>query len=86
MNTPNINDGGPAFPCQELGSSIANTSLHGGMSLRDWFAGQALIPLVSAFVAGDLKDRDSTSTWTGADVVTSQAYTVADAMLKARQQ
>lgn len=37
-----INDGGPAFPNKdELGSMIP------GMSLRDWFAGQALAGIMS---------------------------------------
>lgn len=41
--TPIINDGGPAFPITEQGLQGYN-----GMSLRDWFAGQALAGLAAA--------------------------------------
>jgi len=64
MNT--INDGGPAFPQGDDGSWGT------GMTLRDWFAGQAL--------AGMLANPDS---WTQAGGV--MAYRYADAMLKARE-
>lgn len=37
----NKNNGGPAFPCQELGTQHATEQMDHGMSLRDWFAGQA---------------------------------------------
>ena len=62
-----INDGGQAFP--------AGNPTHGGhegMTLRDWFAGQAL--------AGMLANPDS---WTGDRGV--MAYRYADAMLRARE-
>jgi len=35
-----INDGGPAYPLQSIGPDFAPG--YSGMSLRDWFAGQAL--------------------------------------------
>jgi hypothetical protein len=60
-----INDGGPAFPMHP-------NSWEYGMTLRDWFAGQAL--------AGMLANPDS---WTQAGGV--MAYRYADAMLKARE-
>ena len=66
MSTP-INDGGSDFPLylpQEEGD------IRHGMTLRDWFAGQALAGMLSSapqkFCAVD-------------------AYTFADAMLKARE-
>ena len=40
------NDGGPAFPQHGWSSDpevLKRMSENGGMSLRDWFAGQALI-------------------------------------------
>lgn len=67
MNT----DGGPAFPVQAFaapGSEVA-----WGMSLRDWFAGQALAGLVSEHGRYDS---------TGAAL---DAYSIADAMLRARE-
>ena len=65
-----IDDGGPAFPVSlelYLGASLS------GMTLRDWFAGQAL--------AGMLANGGAVS-WEGD---ATNAYTVADAMLEARK-
>ena len=62
-------DGGPAFP----GTAVRIPPIV-GMSLRDWFAGQALSGLVVT--------ADETSA--GADLTTGAAYEYADAMLKAR--
>lgn len=65
------NDGGPAFPITiDLGQSV---EFHKGVSVRDYFAGQAVIGLVArpGFV--------------DADYTASFAYKVADAMLKERQ-
>jgi hypothetical protein len=71
-----INDGGPAFPRPasqfKLNQSTHQAFPYNGMTLRDWFAGQAL--------AGMLANPDS---WTGAGGV--MAYRYADAMLKARE-
>lgn len=64
------NDGGPAFPgpCQHE----TRSDIHEGMSLRDWFAGQALTGLLA-------KDQ----LWSA--VAGREAYEMADAMLKARE-
>lgn len=59
-------DGGPAFPVT-AGQQVYAT----GMSLRDWFAGQAL---ATAYAQHE-GSPDRTAEW---------AYQVADAMLKAR--
>lgn len=59
-----IHGDGPAFPV-DLGDM---TTI--GMSLRDWFAGQAL---------GGILTRG------GGPKVASEAYAVADAMIKARK-
>lgn len=65
------NDGGPAFP------PMHNPETHeSGMSLRDWFAGQALISLVAASLAEH---------GAGAKMVGTVAYQIADAMLEARK-
>ena len=71
MSTP-INDGGPAFPYRETENS-GQYWHHYGMTLRDYFAGQAL--------AGVLSDWHPTATRQTA----SQAYEIADAMLAARE-
>lgn len=67
--------GGPAFPV------TANTA-NAGMSLRDWFAGQALAGLLAA-EAGMMSD-DAPRRPTFNDSAEA-AYLQADAMLKARK-
>lgn len=83
MNT-NItpNDGGPAFPSpmqDDRDCHARNESGYGGLSIRDWFAGQAL----AAIVADDIKQGLPSD---GLDIqhVPDAAYRYADAMLKAR--
>jgi hypothetical protein len=75
MSTPQINDGGPAFPTEWNPLKIKNPELSSkecrGMSLRDWFAGQAL-----ANEYTQSNDPAKIAEW---------AYRVADAMLKARE-
>jgi len=61
------NDGGPAFPRHGYNSND-------GMTLRDWFAGQALAGLVSYVVKGATFEN-----------VAEDAYKAADAMLRARE-
>ena len=64
----NENDGGPAFPLQanDGGQEI----WWNGMTLRDWFAGQALAS------GGSTPSNDGTAEW---------CYEMADAMIKARE-
>ena len=61
-------DGGPAFP-------VAADEFTTGMTLRDWFAGQAL-----AGILANPSRLDSIDNTTGG------AYTIADAMLMARSE
>ena len=75
MNTP-IDDGGPAFP--QIPAQRANQEMWSapyvpeGMSLRDWFAGQAVN-------GNDLSPFDDF------EAIACAAYKVADAMLAARK-
>ena len=69
--TEEIEDGGPAFACGDH-----THGGQGGMSLRDWFAGQAL--------TGMLADPNSDTDLTFATIA-SDCYSMADAMLKARK-
>lgn len=62
-------DGGPAYP---LAQPIDVLEAVEGMSLRDWFAGLALVALVS-------RDHPFDN-----DFMADAAYRLADAMLKAR--
>lgn len=70
--TDTPDDGGPAFPVGELG-----VNGHYGMSLRDWFAGQALVGIFAYRAQHDvgLVPRE----------VAEDAYETADAMLEARK-
>lgn len=77
MSEP-IQDGGPAFPQNDLsgyGMGPAEKN-NGGMSLRDWFAGQALAGMLA-----DPNIRGGDGLW---PLVAGDAYKAADAMLAAR--
>jgi hypothetical protein len=69
-----INDGGPAFPfpSTKTPEGYVQPGWY-GMTLRDWFAGQAL--------AGLTADPDMPTFHKCAEI----AYACADAMLKARE-
>lgn len=76
-------NGGPAFPTENNVTSddpnefLPQPGAWHGMSLRDWFAGQALIGLLGSGVA---EKREQSS-----EVVAEIAYRNADAMLAARE-
>ncbi len=73
-------DGGRAFPtdykmdCPECRASVIGATPHSGMSLRDWFAGQALMVSAAIQWESDFK----------APVAAKTAYEIAAAMLKER--
>lgn len=71
-------NGGPAFPRAPLGEDCNKPWGHqDGMSLRDWFAGQALAGIMAnSNIAHDAYPRN---------VAAQDAYALADAMLEARQ-
>ena len=73
MSDTKIEDGGPAFPCETYGlkNGKETTIPTNGMTLRDWFAGQALAGLVQngQYASGQ---------------IAQSAYSFADAMLSAR--
>ena len=62
-------DGGPAFPCTDAKGFTSE-----GMSLRDYFAGQALASM----------DTDGYTT-AGLLHLTKRAYDIADAMIAERE-
>lgn len=74
-----VEDGGPAFPkpLDPYPNAQGMESGSHGMSLRDWFAGQAL-PTLLDLCRGDNRGVSF------ADHVAENAYEIADAMLKAR--
>jgi hypothetical protein len=71
MSTP-IDDGGPAFPMSY--HPDGNNADHQGMTLRDWFAGQALAGLLSYDGGAAFWEKDA-----------KNAYNAADAMIRARK-
>ena len=76
-------DGGSAFPSEqpECQDNTWNQTFDPGMSLRDWFAGQALVSVLSAL--GDMKiGRDNPAGQQRA--VAMVAYDIADAMIAQR--
>lgn len=80
-----FNNGGPAFP-EAIAVSPSGDVYPGmgGMTLRDYFAGQALASMDSKtkdkiFVLAERAGLDV------ADVMASSSYEIADAMLKARE-
>lgn len=71
-----INNGGPAFPRPyfEHPTNGEHSLAQEGMSLRDYFAGQAL----GGIIASEGESRIPS------DIVAKRAYELADAMLTAR--
>ena len=71
-------NGGQAFPALhyqaiENGEEVGDYAQDGGMTLRDWFAGQAICGMISSLKSGD-----------NARVFPQIAYEVADDMIKER--
>ena len=72
-----IDGGAPAFPVSI--PSCGDNGWH-GMSLRDWFAGQAIMAIASRW-QGTIGDIDDEACGCTARI----AYDLADAMLEARR-
>lgn len=91
-----INDGGPAFPVGQFidknnkegfvdaDQNVIRWVTNGGLTLRDWFAGQALAGLLADITTG--ADRKEIETdWDGfRHSIAKYAYEYADAMLSVR--
>lgn len=77
MSTP-INDGGPAFPCESYGikNGKETTVPAQGMTLRDYFAGQALVGMFADYFRSLNHEPH---------VVAHDAFVFADAMLAAKE-
>lgn len=75
MSERTTRDGGPAFPVvfPERDDALLKSQ---GLSMRDWFAGQALAGLCAFYVNGNPDTRERAA---------SAAYAYADAMLKVRE-
>ena len=79
--TKKIDNGGPAFPFILQGPKIEGDSQ--GMTLRDWFAGQALIGLL--FNAETILKSSKESGNTATQELITASYELSDAMLKERK-
>lgn len=69
---PEPMDGGPAFPHM---MTAGHRDYAPGLTMRDWFAGQAMIGAVST----NVRPVDPP------DVIARESYQIADAMLEARK-
>lgn len=76
MNT--INDGGPAFPVWELNGQGKPEMTGFGMTLRDYFAAKAMHGFITNIDTGEKRLIDVPQ-------LAKSAYSIADAMLKARE-
>lgn len=77
--TKKIEDGGPAFPHM---AADGHPDYRLGLTVRDWFAGQAIGAIIRQ-CASDLQFRDGSET--SEQYFARKAYEVADAMLAARK-
>ncbi len=75
--------GGPAFPGYFPASDDQEEYCFTGMTLRDWFAGQALAGPLAASVAK--YDAQEFAQLGGHTWMAAVAFNIADAMLKARE-
>lgn len=71
-----IDDGGPAMPVAEDHKVADELEWTRGLSIRDWFAGQAIAGLISFRGLGDV---------TASVRIATNAYAIADAMLAERK-
>jgi hypothetical protein len=81
--------GGPAFPQNDLSSyGIGPSENNAGMTLRDWFAGQAMAAMLTGVVGkiGAGSDVHAYATGPCNAVIVDRAYVIADAMLAARKE
>ena len=69
-----LTNGGPAFPVRSVPLEEGGQFFAAGMSLRDWFAGQALAGLLASPVTDDMS-------WSE---IASKAYNAANSMLAER--
>jgi len=73
-----VSDGGPAFPVTQFVDDPLSLveSTHRGMSLRDWFAGQAILAVLTTNASYSAHFNTST--------LAQAAYEIADAMIAER--
>ena len=82
-----INDGGPAFPhCfKQVSVNHFHEQTFEGMSLRDYFAGKALVAMFAMEANPRVGTEVEPYNARFNAVIAAQAYALADAMLAARK-
>ena len=70
----------PAFPMGWQSPITGKTTINQGMTLRDYFAAEAMKPLIENFLRNDLHLHEHE--WM--EGLSMDAYSMADAMLKER--
>lgn len=82
-------NGGPAFPCTNEQFTLGNPQTGdawAGLSLRDWFAGQAIGSIISAASAKQHHPgRGASDPRPLEQRIAGDAYEIADAMLAVRK-
>lgn len=73
-----VKGGGPAFPTTQYANGISPTGHDFGMTMRDYFAAKAMQGMCAT-----LGEVNGEPFWT---VLASDAYKIADAMLRAREE
>lgn len=76
------NDGGPAFPVSSDAFGSTDASVHGGMSLRDYFAAQVFPEVYRQYAETANRTNQWDPDWRR--YLASDAYHIADAMIASR--
>ena len=76
-----VDDGGPAFPGEKETRFGQHNDCNEGMSLRDWFAGQALVGLIAEHA-----HPTAGGSWGHLEGISGKAFEFADEMLRARRE
>jgi len=77
------NDGGPAFPGETVMKTDEGFEVQRGMTLRDYFAGQAMAALIPVCLH-DTDDDANPAIRRYPEYISKLAYANADAMIAAR--
>lgn len=78
-------DGGPAFPTEHRETARDHAWTEAGMTLRDYFAGQAMAALIQKKSASHCEACQKNSTCPHVAMICVGAYDYADAMIAERK-